>query len=218
MACVGVLAAGGSAAIGQNLVFDFSANTGATIGFSGASHQFNFNPGTNGFQWNITSEAGGASAIGLNGSFLNGPFSYGSISTINVGPISYQSAPVTGLPANLSIFDGTGYLTGSVSFMDIETFGPSLGSLNGGLNINLSSISYSGSNPDLVTLRNEQPAVLDLSFQFIPGQNLTQLSTGSGPYTTSFSGSIAAVPEPTTLALAGLGGFFTLLGAVRRRK
>jgi hypothetical protein len=211
------LLACGSALYGQPVTLNFSANTGATIGFGGASHTFNFNPGTNGFQWNVTSESGGSSAIGLNGDILNGPFSYGAISSFNLGPIIYQTAAVSGPLGNLTIFDGSGNLTGSVNFMDVETFGPATGALNASVNVNLTGISYSGSNPDLLLLQAEQPAALDVSFQFVPGDTLTQLSTGTGPYTTSFSGSISVVPEPSTLALAGFGGI-AALAAIRRRK
>jgi len=38
---------------------------------------------------------------------------------------------------------------------------------------------------------------MNVSFQFSPSEMLSQLTSGIGPYTTSFSGSISVVPEPT---------------------
>ena len=77
----------------------------------------------------------------------------------------------------------------------------------------MSNIHYSGSNPDLQTLTTSQPGTMTVSFQFLPGETLTQLSTGTGPFNTSYSGSISVtiVPEPGTLALAGIGGVSVLM-------
>jgi hypothetical protein len=59
---------------------------------------------------------------------------------------------------------------------------------------------------------------MNLSFQFNPGMTLSGLTTGPGPYVTSYAGSLAvtAVPEPATFVLVGLGGFSVLL--LRGRK
>jgi len=49
------------------LTLNFAANTGATLQFNGASGSFQFtSPAANGYQWHITSETGGSSAVGLN--------------------------------------------------------------------------------------------------------------------------------------------------------
>jgi hypothetical protein len=56
---------------------------------------------------------------------------------------------------------------------------------------------------------------MDVSFQFPVSATLLQLSSGTGPYLTSYSGSISVVPEPATLALAGLGGLAML--QIRRK-
>jgi hypothetical protein len=201
-------------AYAQPLTLNFAANTGSTINFAGTNNLFNFAFGTNGFQWNITSETSGfTAATGLNGNFLNGPFNYGPITTNGF----QQTATVLGPLGNVRIYDGVGFLNGTVDFMDVSTFFNVVGILNAEVNINLTGVSYSGGNPDLQLLNSEQPGTLDLSFQFAPGLNLGQLSSGSGPFTTSYSGSISVVPEPSTLALAGFGGLATLL-AIRRRK
>jgi len=201
---------------GQPLMLDFSANTGTALQFNGASDSFQFTTSSNGYQWHITTETGGSSSIGLNGSFDNGPFSYGPITSTGSGLTLVQQATVTGPLANLVINDGTGDLTGTVNFINIATFATSGGGVNANLTVNLTGVTYSGSNPDLKTLKTEQPGTLDLSFQFSPGETLSQLSTGTGPYVTSYSGSLSVVPEPSTLALTGLGGL-ALLHLRRRR-
>jgi len=202
---------------GQPLTLNFSANTGTALQFNGASHSFQFTSDGSGYQWHITSETGGSSALNLNGAFSNGPFNYGAITITGSGLTMVQSAMVTGPLGNFIINDGSGNLSGTVNFVDVETYAVGAGGMNAlGLIVNLTGVTYSGSNPDLLLLKAEQPGTLDLSFQFSPGETLTQLSTGTGPFVTSYSGSIVVVPEPSTLALAGLGGLVLL--NLRRRK
>lgn len=204
-----------------NLILNFGPTTGSFIQFNGNQNSFNFNPGNNQYQWTVTSETGGTgnSAVGLNGSVLNGPFSYGPITISGSGFTESESATVLGPLGNLVINNGPlDNLTGTVNWINIATFYTVGGFLNAAVNINLSNVIYSGPNPDLQTLKANQPGILDVSFQFVPGYTLTQLSTGTGPYTTSFSGSITTtVPEPASIALAGLGGL-TLLLFRRQRK
>lgn len=201
---------------GQGLTLNFAAMTNADIQFNGNSDSFQFVANATGYQWRITSETNGSSALGLLGSFNGGPFSYGPISSTGSGLILVQQAPVTGPLANLVINDGSGTLNGNVNFENIETFASALGVLNATLSVNLTNVIYTGLNPDLQYLTVNQPGTLTLSFQFDLGKTLSQLSTGSGPYDTSFSGSITVTPEPGTLTLAGLGGLALLL--LRRRK
>lgn len=196
-----------------NLVLNFGPNTGSTIQFNGPQSSFQFNAGDNNYQWNVTSETGGSSAMGLNASVNGGPFNIGSITTIGIE----QTASVTGPTGLLDINDSAGYdLMGNVNWIDITTIGAAGGFLNLGLALNLSFNGYSGSNPDLQLLANKS-GTIDASFQFAaPGMTLTDLTTGN-PYSTSYSGSLTvAVPEPTTFALAGLGGLSLLL--LRRQR
>jgi len=198
------------------LTLNFAANTGTALQFNGASDSFQFSSGTNGFQWHITTESGGSSALGLNGSFNSGPFHYGPITSTGSGLTLVQKATVTGPLANFIINDGSGNLSGTVNLLDVETFATVGGGMDANLTVNLTGVTYSGSNPDLLFLKAHQPGTLDLSFQFSPGMTLTQLSTGTGPFVTSYSGSLMVVPEPSALALAGLGGLILL--HLRRRK
>ncbi len=215
---LGVLLAGASGVMAQSgIILNFSS-TGNVV-FGGSADTFTFVP--NGSQWDITSESGSAntgSAVGLLGGFSVGPFSYGPVTTSGM----YESAPVTGPAGTLTIADGAGHdLTGSVNFIDVSTYGKVGGFINDNLMVNLSGLTYSGSNPDLIYLANNASPVLNLSFQFgSPGETLSELSTGAGGYTTSYSGSIAVtpVPEPSSLLMSGIGALGVLGLLIQRRK
>jgi hypothetical protein len=184
-----------------SLTLNYSSTVSSTIQFNGAASTFQFNNSPvslGGNQWQITSETGGTgSALGLLGDVFNGPFSYGAITIVSPDE---QMASVIGPLGALVIHDGLGNdLTGNVDWIKVRTF-DSLGGLNALLNVNVTGLAYAGLNPDLLSLVAGAPGdSMNLSFQFNPGQTLTQLTTGAGPYVTSYSGSIAAVPEPTTV-------------------
>jgi len=218
-----VLTASAGSALAQNLTLNFGPNVGSSIVFFGSADQFNFTPGTalnnpGGAQWSVTSESGSAatgSADGDLGSILNGPFAYGPI--INSG--AYQSATVQGPLGQLVISDGAGFLTGIVNFIDISTYGRAGGFVNDLLDINLTGVTYSGSNPDLQFLYANQPGLLDLSFNFSGlGETLSQIQQSNATVSSSYSGSISvtAVPEPSTLAMSVLGGLGALGCAFRK--
>jgi hypothetical protein len=205
-----------SAVVSQAQGLNFSSSPGSTIQFNGGAQSFQFNSSTfsgfgnvyNGTQWFVGSENGGTgSAIGLFGSVGNGPFSYGPITV--AGP--EQSALLLGPLGALDIKDGLGFdVTGNVDWVQINTFNFS-GALNAALVVNISDLSYAGSNADLQSLVAGGSGQVTLTFQFSPGETLSQLSSGSSPFTTSYSGSISPTPEPTTvgLLLLGLGGVIT---------
>ena len=185
----------------QGMELDFANLSSTAIQFNGSSDSFNLTT-AGGFQWSIVADTGGNNtANGLSGSITGGPFSY--------GPITAQSAPVSTL-GELVISDGSHNLTGTVNWVNVATLGVAVGVFNQNLAINVTDLAYTGSNPDLQALVYNQDAILDLSFSFLPGKNLTQLSTGTGPYDTGFSGSIYSVPEPAPLALTAVGGLALL--------
>ena len=208
---VGLTGLAVSAAVSQaQLSLNFSSSPGSSIQFNGSADTFQFNPSTfagfggvyAGTQWFIGSETGGSSALGFFGSVGNSPFSYGPI-TIN-GPL--QTASVLGPLGSLDISDGTSHLTGDVNWEQIQT-SAFAGALNAALLVNVTNLKYAGSNPDLLTLMAAGVGQMNLSFQFSPGETLTQLSTGVSPFSTSYAGSISPAPEPGSVGLlvAGLG-------------
>ncbi len=206
----------------QGLSLNFSSSPGASIQFNGSSSSFQFDSSTSstfggfflGTQWFIGTETGGSAAVGLFGSVGSSVFTYGPITTTG----TEQSAMVTGPAGQLVINDGSGYnLTGIVNWGQIETFNYA-GALNASLGVNVTDLSYSGSNADLKALIADGAASMNLTFQFAPGETLSQLTSGSSPFLTSYSGSISAtaVPEPTTVSCSLIG--LTILGFVQRLK
>jgi hypothetical protein len=203
----------------QGISLNFSSTPGATIQFNGASNSFQFNASTStlfggvfaGSQWLIGSESNGnGSGVGLLGAVNGGPFTYGPITTSG----TEQSAAVTGPLGALVISSASGNLTGEVNWAEIETFNFS-GALNASLVVNVTDLAYTGSNADLQKLASEGLGSMNLSFQFSPGETLSQLSTGNTPFTTSYSGSISAspVPEPASYVSFLIGA--CVLGSAR---
>jgi len=183
---------------------DFSSTSGSQVLF-GPGSQFNITggiadgqlPGSLA-QWQITTPG---AADGLSGEFSGGPWSYGAI-TISDG---VQTANVTTPTGGMAIADALGVLlTGNVNWVQISTIGAG-GSLNAFATINITDLSYSGVNAALLGLVAEGNTVgsVDLTFQFASPDSLTMLSEYGGA-AGSYSGSIAAVPEPTTVIAGAL--------------
>ena len=191
------------------ITLNFANLVGANVSFSGGAFSF---AGTNGYQFSITGVSGGAGdSSGFEGFVTpGGPFTIGAI-TVNG---SLQSAPVTG-SGTLHITDlAATDLTGSIQWVDIETYGVGgVINLNGVLN--LTGITYGGSSSDLSTLASFGAASDVVNFQFVPSKTLTDLVNIGG--TASYNGSIYAVPEPGTVTLVGTA-IVGLLAFRRRRK
>jgi hypothetical protein len=176
--------------------FDYISTVGSEIVFLGDA-TFHFSPGADNFR--VTS----GTATGLLGD-ITGIFTIGTITIIN----GVSTAPVTG-SGGFVIHDGAFNLTATLTWIDITQVGTG-GGLNLNTAINLTGITYGGVNPDLVALASAGQGISALTFQFTPAVSLTTLRGGPGPHSTSFSGSVAAVPEPAStvlvvLALAALG-------------
>jgi hypothetical protein len=200
---LGVLGAAGLAR--ANIQIDFSSVNGALINFSGGS-QFSFPVSTvpsepyTGYDFQITNEFGLTnSAIGLYGD-ATGTYTIGTITVAG----ATQTAPVTGTGA-LTITDAASVpkvFSAVLNWVNIESFGTG-GTINYSGTVNLTGMTYAGTNADLLTLDHAPGGIVTLTYQFIPGLTLTQLATGGDE--TSYSGTImpTTVPEPASFLLFG---------------
>ncbi len=172
------------------LTFNYASEPNAAIVFNGAGG-FTFTGASNNFQ--VTS----GTANGLLGE-ITGAYTIGAITTVG----STSTAPVSG-SGTFVIHDGANNLTGTLTWVNISQTGTA-GGLNTVGSVNLTGITYGGSNADLVALKNNATAYNVLTFQFVPAVSLTTLATTSA--STSFSGTITTnVPEGgTTLLLLGI--------------
>ena len=180
--------------------FNYSCSVGSSIIFPG-DQTFSFSPASNNFQ--VTS----GTASGLLGE-MTGTFTIGTITTTIVpGLGTMQTASVTG-SGTFVIHDGAFTLSAALTWVDIAQFG-SGAFLNTTGTVNLTGITYGGSNLDLLALAAAGSGNNVLSFQFAPTVSLEELRNGPGPHKTSFSGSVdfpsGAVPDGgSTLILLGL--------------
>jgi len=206
-----------------DIVMDFgSANTGQIqfVG-NGTGASIQFIPTGSGNNFQINNESGTDStnsALSLYGN-VQGTFHYtGSGSSALL---------TTDAGATLSITDASNnVLTGQLTGVSIAV------SNNGGfLNpteiLNLTGVTYSGTNADLVTLATlgGGNGAASVGFSFFGAQNITLADLNNGTHTTSFQGElgtgaefITSVPEPSTLAIAGLGALGMIGYGLRRRK
>jgi hypothetical protein len=151
---------------------------------------------------------GSNSAIGLLGN-LGGSFT--------IGAISSGVATVTG-SGPLTITEGANLFAGNVQWLQIRQTATS-GNLNLSGVVNVTGITYGGSNQDLMELAAPGSASAVLSFSFAsPGYSLTQLAIT--PVTTSYNGDLhtsRSVPEGGATLLI-VGGALGLCGLAARRR
>ncbi len=86
-------------------------------------------------------------------------------------------------------------------------------------------VTYSGSNSDLLGIKNGADQTVVLTFQFSPvtAKSLTELMTPGQVSSTSYSGSLSSsssppVPEPSSCMLLVTAGLGLLTYAGRRRR
>jgi hypothetical protein len=216
------------------LCFGPAARAGLTLGLSNIPHTVVSFDGTGSaatFTFTTTgapaegftitnSDSNSQSSVGLAG-VLNGSYSFSSITQVSP---TEQYALVTTTGGQLVISDGLGNnLTGNVQGIDIDS-----NSKNGSVNlfgaVNLTGVTYSGTNADLVELKNEanfSGGILGINFTLKNGQNLATLESAAGsPHTYAWAGTIEtnSVPEPSSLMLGGIGALGVIGCALRRRK
>jgi hypothetical protein len=188
----------------QAVHFDYSSTAGSAIVFPGDT-TFHFTTDGAGHNFMVSN----GTAAGLLGE-MTGTYTIGTITTS--GGVSTASVSGTG---TFVIHDGANLFTATLTWVDITQNGTG-DNLNITGQVNLTAISYTGSNADLVALRNAGNGANVLSFQFVPAVTLATLRNGPGPNSTSFSGSVGTLPDGgTTVALLGLA--LTGLEGLRRR-
>jgi hypothetical protein len=188
------------------IVLDFSSLSGAAVNFNGDG-TFSFTP-ADGNQFTITDSKGVGESIDDTG-YITGTFRVSDITPPNS---TIQTAKVTGT-GSLYIDDRDGgKLTATLTWNSIIRAGAG-DILNFDEGINLTSIQYSGSESDYLPFVNAGSGVGVVSFQFSSGANksLEYLSTHTA--SASFSGTLTAVPEPSTI-VAGAGALGLLLVGV----
>lgn len=219
---LGILAASSAKAA---ITLNFGPNVGSTIQFvgTGTSSTFNLQPQTNP-QFTVTSVNGGDnSGLGVLGSIISSTgFTYNAADITPNGAVG-QQAPLSG-SGTLTLSSATETVTGTITGVEIMTSGG--GAIVNPMSvINLTGLTLTGSgNADLTTFY--QNAVANggiglLTFQFTEFGATTTLLTDllSGTHSTSYSGTLTAVPEPATLASAIVGlGLLGGLGWLRRRR
>jgi hypothetical protein len=186
----------------QAIALNFGNTPTGQISFDGASH-FDFpvtgvaGPANNSFK--ITGVTGGAgTSVGFFGT-MTGP----------AGGWTFDGAGnVTG-SGTLDVFDGSAHLTAALTWSKLTVNGPGTGGqLNEFLTANLTGITYSGADPDLIALAGPGFGTETLSWTFPTGGHFLS-NLASVAQTTSFSGSLETTPPPLpdggmTVALLGL--------------
>ncbi len=207
-----------------DLPIDVSNLGGTEIVFTGTSSpagaDINFTTTTvNGGQWGFGVTSNSPTDANLIGA-IGGTFSY-LTSAISTPVPGFETVNVTGT-GTLTINDDLGLgtnLTGTINGFNLSDTVGSGGALNESATVNLSNVSYSGTNADLLALAAQSTkygGVVTVTFQFTTTTSLTDLT--SGTHETSWSGSITSTPEPSTMALAGLGALGLIGYGLRRRK
>jgi hypothetical protein len=212
--CIGPVARAG-------LVLDISSEVGANVDFkgTGTGASFVFNNSQSGYGFTITDSSGVGDSLGLHGT-IGGTSTYTKASIVTFGLQQTASATTSG--GTLTITDSSLVsLTGKLVGVNVATMGTG-GAVDVNGAVNLTNVSYSGTNADLLELTREAAAsggIVAISFQFVPGERLTDLAASGSDLKTSYSGTIttAVAPEPASLTLVCIALGTIVLG-MRRRK
>ena len=202
-----------------DIVINFSSLAGGGVYFDGQSH-FSFIPAPTTSQFQVTDI--GTQESGDDG-YITSPSPSGfSIGTVGLDENGNEVAPISG-NGSFTIVDHNGLdFSGTVTWLSMSA-SPGFGGLNLNAILNLSSITYLGTEADLVAIQNIGAASDIITFT-IDDQTADLYSLKSTPDTIdNFNGLVYAavpVPEPTTLFAGALFALPFGAGALRvlRRK
>ena len=183
------------------LTLDFASIPGASIRFTGTGDLVTFPSAGKGFQ--ITDSDGVGDSVGLKGA-ITGSFTIDAIQKTTTPAGQLQSAAINSNSGKLSIWDTNNKLfSADLAFTTISTLGRTGGLDAGLLGLNLTNLSYNGTNTDLLALFQAGRATQSMTFQFGTAKNLEYLTKDGRVTTTSYSGTISAVPVPAAAWLFG---------------
>lgn len=198
------------------ITFDFSSEPDASIKFLGGTEPKIEFPNQGLYDFTV-SQTGATSLGGLHGN-ISGTFAIGSI-TVPMNGI--EEASVTTTDGTFSVRDAAGeWLTANLDWKNISIANSLFGVMNLIGEANLTQINYSGTNGELIGIRNGADQTVTLTFQFASAtrHSLTQLVEDGQETSTSYSGSVSSVsvPEPSTVAMLGAAGLALLAWRWRR--
>ena len=206
--------------------FSFDSTVGSSITFAGTGTGATFNfpdaPSTPGTDLVIDASSGfGGSLAGFLGD-ITGTFSFNNSDITGFPGLEAVAVSGTG---QFVIHDGSGNdFTATLVWDNLGEIG-SVSGLNFTSDVNLSNLSYAGTNADLLALAASSNGSVNVAFSFPgPGMSLDTLGSESCAEgcATSFQGTLsaladppAATPEPASTSLMLVGGL-GIAGLVRR--
>ncbi len=196
-ALIAMLGAVAQTADAEVISCDFANVVGASLQFTGTGDTITF-PNTGAYDFLIT-DSTAPSLVGLYGN-ISGTFTVGTITSPAAG---FEQASIATTDGTLQLWDGGSQaLTADLDWFNVAVFGDLFGALGTG-SANLTNFTYSGGNSELLAFANgyDQTAVLTFQFSALNQHSLTELMMDGQVNTTSYSGSLSSIPEPSSCAL-----------------
>ncbi len=185
--------------------FDFSSNDGAALLVT-SPNLISFPPDSPGARDFTVTIASAPALVGRQGT-IDGTFTISNYQVLG----KLETADISGT-GKFTLYDAASKpLSADLVWNNVFVYSSTVGGLNTNPDVNLSGWTYSGNDPLFQSIANG--ATVTLSFQFIPKETLSLLMASGG--STSYSGSVSAVPEPSIAVLLA-GGAAGLVPFARR--